>query len=316
MTNYKMLFVGVGSIAKRHIKNLFKLQQNHEYSFSVDVFRSGSGGEMETDIAGLIANIYTDYAKVPKDYHIIFITNPTQLHLETLGQFHNNGRHFFIEKPLCGAEQLKYASTDFLRKDSVYYVACPLRYTNVIQYVKNNIDVEHVRAVRSISSSYLPDWRPGIDYRKTYSARKELGGGVSIDLIHEWDYLYYLFGDPAYVQSMISRVSNLDINSDDIAVYIAAYRNMVAELHLDYFGRFPIRKLELFMDDDTVECDLINSTILYQKENRTLSFQSDRDTWQIAELQHFLGLIENKKFGARNIETAKKVLNIAGGKTI
>ena len=73
--------------------------------------------------------------------------------------------------------QLKYGST--------YYVACPLRYNAVIQYIKDNIDLQDVISVRSISSSYLPDWRPGVDYRKTYSAKKELGGGVSIDLIHE-----------------------------------------------------------------------------------------------------------------------------------
>ena len=212
-------------------------------------------------------------------------------------------------------EQLGDAATDFLRKDSVYYVACPLRYTGVIQYLKNNIDKEQVRAVRAISSSYLPDWRLGIDYRRTYSARKELGGGVSIDLVHEWDYLCYLFGAPSRVLSIIEKVSNLDINSDDVAVYIAEYPKMIAELHLDYFGRYLIRKLELFMDGDTVSCDLIKGAILYEKESRAISFSNDRNTWQTAELMHFLELIEKRKFGVQNIETAKNVLKIAGGMT-
>lgn len=315
MKNFKVLFVGVGSIAKRHIKNLFKLQSEYEYSFHIDAFRSGSGGKLDDDTAGYISCIYSDYEHAPKDYDIVFITNPTQLHLEALARFHNNGKHFFIEKPLCTVEQLNDAATDFLREDSVYYVACPLRYTGIIQYLKNNIDKEQVRTVRAISSSYLPDWRPCTDYRRTYSARKELGGGVSIDLVHEWDYLCYLFGDPSHVVSIIEKVSNLDINSDDVAVYIAEYPKMIAELHLDYFGRYPIRKLELFMDNDTVSCDLIKGTILYEKESRTISFSNDRDTWQIAELMHFLELIEKRKFGVQNIETAKNVLKIAGGMT-
>ena len=315
MKNFKVLFVGVGSIAKRHIKNLFKLQSEGKYSFHIDAFRSGSGGKVDDDAAGGISCAYSDYEHVPKDYDIVFITNPTQLHLDALARFHNSGKHFFIEKPLCTVEQLGDAATDFLRKDSVYYVACPLRYTGVIQYLKNNIDKEQVRAVRAISSSYLPDWRLGIDYRRTYSARKELGGGVSIDLVHEWDYLCYLFGAPSRVLSIIEKVSNLDINSDDVAVYIAEYPKMIAELHLDYFGRYPIRKLELFMDGDTVSCDLIKGTILYEKESRTISFSNDRDTWQIAELAHFIELIEEQKFGLQNIETAKNVLKIAGGMT-
>ena len=75
------------------------------------------------------------------------------------------------------------------------------------------------------------------------------------------------------------------------------------------------RKLELFMDNDTVSCDLIKGTILYEKEGRAISFSNDRDTWQTSELMYFLGLIEKRKFGVQNIETAKNVLKIAGGMT-
>ena len=100
-----------------------------------------------------------------------------------------------------------------------------------MQYVKANIIPDDVICVRAMSSSYLPDWRPGQDYRKTYSAHKDLGGGVSIDLIHEWDYLTYLFGWPKKVHSFIGKKSNLEIDSDDYAIYIAEFEKMIAELH-------------------------------------------------------------------------------------
>lgn len=210
-------------------------------------------------------------------------------------------------------EQLKYVKHDFFRKDSVYYVACPLRYTGIIQYIKHNIPTKSIHSIRSISSSYLPDWRPGIDYRKTYSANKDLGGGVSIGLIHEWDYIYYLYGEPSYIYRIIDKVSGLEINSDDIALYIAKYPHMTVELHLDYFGRVPIRKIALFLDKDTVVCDLINSSVIYEKEHEIIKFPTDRDTWQITELSHFIKLIANKEYGFDNIETAQKILAIAGG---
>ena len=45
-------------------------------------------------------------------------------------------------------------------------------------------------------SSYLPSWHPTEDYREMYSAKKELGGGVVMDSIHEIDLTHWLFGKP------------------------------------------------------------------------------------------------------------------------
>ncbi|WP_298654045.1 Gfo/Idh/MocA family oxidoreductase, partial [uncultured Proteiniphilum sp.] len=67
-----------------------------------------------------------------------------------------------------------------------------------------------------------PDWRPNTDYKKSYSAKKEEGGGVSIDLIHEWDYLIYLFGFPQEVYNLQGKFSHLDINSEDLESAINA----------------------------------------------------------------------------------------------
>ena len=62
--------------------------------------------------------------------------------------------------------------------------------------LKDRLPGLHPYCARVICSSYLPDWRPGVDYRTVYSAHKAMGGGVTIDLIHEWDYLVELFGVP------------------------------------------------------------------------------------------------------------------------
>lgn len=315
MDNWKILYVGIGSIAKRHIINTTELLRKQNEGVSIDVFRSGNGGPISEDITELINRIYSDYTAVPQNYDAVFITNPTEFHLDTLKKFHRNGRHFFIEKPLCSLKQLDRFTMDFLRNDCVYYVACPLRYTNVIQYIKDNVNIQRVRSIRSICSSYLPDWRPGVDYKNTYSAKKALGGGVSIDLVHEWDYLCYLLGRPSKVYNIIKKVSDLEIDSDDIAVYIAEYPDKIVELHLDYFGRFPTRKIDLFMENDSIVCDLINHKITFEREGRTISFEEDRDFCQTEELAHFFNLIKTKKYGLMEIEKAKTVLAIAGGMT-
>ncbi len=305
----KVCFIGLGSIASRHIRNLHDLCGE---GLQIDVLRRSSSGELKADLAGLISEVWHSPEELPFDYDVIFITNPTKLHYETLKAVHGHAKHFFIEKPVfeTGEEDLEALG---LRPDSVYYVACPLRYTNVIQYLKAHIDFSEVYSLRCISSSYLPDWRPGTDYRKTYSANKALGGGVSIDLIHEWDYINYLIGTPERVKSIISKKSDLEIDSDDLAVYIAEYPDKLVELHLDYCGRVPIRKIELFAKDDSIEADLIDQKVCFRKSGRVVDLSEDRDSFQKKELQHFLDIISGKTENTNTIQLACSTLKITRG---
>lgn len=304
----KVLFIGFGSIAKRHITNLYELLKGE---VCIDLMRREA--TVPDDFSTQIHAVYTTYQSLPNNYDAIFITNPTRLHYETLKAVHEKSKNFFIEKPVFETGQEDIKALD-LKLDNVYYVACPLRYTNVIQYLKHNIDFDQVYSMRCISSSYLPDWRPGTDYRATYSAKKELGGGVSIDLIHEWDYICYLIGQPRSVKSYISKKSDLEIDSDDIAVYIAEYDDKIVELHLDYFGRVPQRKIELFMRDDVIEADLIDQKIIYKKGNRVVNLSQDRNEYQKRELECFFNLMKNKETNENDLRNAVNILNLARGR--
>ena len=151
------------------------------------------------------------------------------------------------------------------------------------------------------------------DYREVYSAHKDMGGGVSIDLIHEWDYISYLIGYPHSVQSIITRKSNLEIDSDDIAVYIAEYKDKVVEVHLDYFGRKTQRKIELYTSEDTIVVDLIDQKINWLCSGKVVDLSEDRDSYQIRELQHFLDIAKGKIESDNTIKEACRVLRMARG---
>ncbi len=309
MDKLKVLFVGVGSIARRHIRNLQTVCRDRGITVRIDAYRRNTAGDQPEGIK----QVYGDIGLVPSDYDAIFITNPTEKHLETLKAFHENGKHFFIEKPVVSVSQIKDAKTFRLRKDSLYYVACPLRYNAVIQWIKNNIDPDDVISVRSISSSYLPDWRPGQDYRETYSAHKDMGGGVSIDLIHEWDYLTYLFGWPNRICSLIGKKSPLEIDSDDYAIYIGEYNDKIVELHLDYFGRKTIRQIQLFTRDDTITGDIANNRITFMLSEKTLDFHEERDDFQRRELNHFIDMILAKDKAEDGYHHGINVLGLTQG---
>lgn len=303
----KVLFIGIGSIASRHIKNLRELLGSQIH---ITALRSGKGCTISAEQRSIDRIIY-EKVELETWYDAIFITNPTSMHYATLKEVIFRSDNFFIEKPvfMTGKEDIQ----KFISTTKRFYVACPLRYTNTIQYLKTNIDFAQVYSIRCISSSYLPDWRPNIDYRKTYSANKELGGGVSTDLIHEWDYVNYLVGKPLELKSLSRKKSNLETTSDDVAVYIADYPDKVVEIHLDYFGRSPIRTITLLGRDDTIVVNLIMQRIKWLNSGKELSLAESRDDFQRKELIHFLDLIRENRPSDNDLVEACQVLKMTRG---
>ena len=305
----RIAFFGMGSIARRHVKNLVEVLDERNEKYSIDVFDINLNYANDESINKLIDNKYLISDFKDQIYDICFITNPTAYHYSTLKLVHDKTNFVFLEKPVF--DDTKYDVSMF--DDNKVYVACPLRYSQVIQTVKKTIDFSKVIGVRSISSSYLPDWRPNIDYRNCYSAHKNQGGGVSIDLIHEWDYLTFLFGMPITCHSIITKKSSLEIDSDDIAIYIANNDRMTFEVHLDYYGRKSLREMTIFTEDETISCDILNEEISFLKENKRMVFEKDRNRFQKDELRHFLNIVNGAIENDSTVSHAVSVLKIAKG---
>lgn len=308
---YRIAFCGIGSIAKRHLKNVCTFLDEREDSYEIDLYRS-SLKPLPEDIQPLVAKEFLFSETVKKAYDVVFVTNPTSMHYVTLMKFKTHTKSFFIEKPVFDSTVIDETIFEELRGIDCY-VACPLRYNPVLQYVKERINLEEVFAARAISSSYLPEWRPGQDYRQCYSAHRDMGGGVGIDLIHEWDYLTNFFGMPDKCYSIQDKISNLEIDSDDIAIYIAKVGNKTIELHLDYFGRKATRILELYTADDTIKCDILSGLVTYLKKGECIVMDAERNAYQMLEIEHFLDIIDHKIPNDSTAEHAYAVLKIAKG---
>lgn len=314
MSNYKIAFCGLGSIGKRHLRNVCEYLNQKDDTFTIDLYRSKLGSDVPLDIQPLVTSIYSygDIAESNIMYDVVFVTNPTSVHYDTIQKFKHRTKSFFIEKPVFDKTDIETSLFEEL-KDTICYVACPLRYSAALQYVKQNIDFSKSFSVRAISSSYLPDWRPGQDYRKCYSAHRDMGGGVGIDLIHEWDYLTWLFGTPVETYSIQRKISNLEIDSDDVAIYIGRTSTTSIELHLDYFGRSMIRTLEMFLPDDTIRCDIEDGRIEYLRTGKVIQLPSERNEYQMREIEHFFEIINNKIENDSTMEHAFHVLKLAKG---
>lgn len=306
----KVLFIGYGSIAKRHIANLGQLLDDRREGLVIDLVRRSPCIHPPG-----IEHVFESATSSDSDYDVVFITNPTSLHYESLLSVQGKARAYFIEKPVF--DRLDYDISFISRTDNnLYYVACPMRYTRVLRWLRQNVDLGKVRSVRALSSSYLPDWRPGVDYRQVYSSRAALGGGVHVDLIHEWDYVTHMFGFPRSVHSVIAKRSILEIDSADTALYIGEYFDKTVEIHLDYFGRVPRRTMELLTDDEVISCDLIGGLVRFERSGTVIPLGEERNSFQKRELKHFLELIQTGTESDSDIEQAMRVLALAWGELL
>ena len=306
----KVCFCGLGSIAKRHLKNLSCLAEAAGLELEIHALRHAVSAP-EAVINGLTIVQTADPQELDRDYDAAFITNPASLHYETMKQMAGRTRHMFIEKPVFNHGDYDLEALG-LKEEGVYYVAGPLRYTSVVRTMREITRRESIFSARAICSSYLPDWRGGTDYRQTSSAQNKLGGGVGLDLIHEWDYLIDLFGFPQSIYKISGKYSPLEIDSDDLTVYIAAYADKVVELHLDYFGREPRRELELFTERGIITGDLIKNTVSFTDGTEQIQFNEGRNDMYLAEMRFFLDLIRTGET-FNNMARARAVLNIALG---
>ncbi len=310
----KICFIGLGSIGTRHCLNFVAICKELGISLTIDAVRATQHPLKET-LQPLGIRCLRSFDEMDCMYDAIFVTNPTSLHYDTMCYVGSKSKYFFIEKPIFDQENMDVSAFQLL-PGAVCYVASPLRYTNVLQEAKRFVQNHKVFSARAISSSYLPEWRTGQDYRQTYSAHKSMGGGVSIDLIHEWDYMSMLFGMPQKVHSFIGKYSDLEIDSDDLAVYIATYPTHLVELHLDYFGRETVRKLELWTKEGCTVFDIAHSCILSWDGKRIDMSEQINDRYK-AELQFFLSLMKDGSLDNPNsIQHACQVLNLTKGGTL
>jgi predicted dehydrogenase len=253
----KVLIVGLGSIAKKHIEALKGLNVELE----IVALRSSKNALSTIDIQ----NVYS-WDEVPLDISFVLISNPTFEHKETIQKALKFQVPIFLEKPplmsLQGAEVLV---EQIKKQNSRIYTAFNLRFHPVVDWLKHNLVLKNVLEVQVYCGSYLPDWRKDQDYRKNYSAIAAQGGGVHLDLIHELDYVRWIFGLPEKTNTFQRKVSDLEMDSIDSAHYWLMYSRFNVSILLNYYRRDPKRYIEIVTKEDTIYADLLNGRITNSK---------------------------------------------------
>ena len=260
VSQMRVLMVGLGSIGKRHLRNLQLLGQTEFHAL-----RSGNGTCPVEGGIELRSHLDLDRALAHRP-DLTVIANPTSLHVPLALAAAEAGCHLFLEKPVsnsdAGVERLE---REVRQRGLVAAVGYNLRFHPVLESLREmvlNRTVGEILCARASVGKYLPDWHPNEDYRKGYMASAELGGGVILTLSHEFDSLFWLFGKVAEVTAVKSRARNLDMPTESLAEVTLMFRSgVVGQVHLDCVRRTPQRSYELIGTEGTILANINESTV-------------------------------------------------------
>ncbi len=305
----KVLFVGFGSIAQKHFQALRSLRPN------TTIYALKSGNQSSED--SRIIDLY-HWAEVPLDLNFAIISNPTFKHTEVLERLIEYSIPLFIEKPISHRlEGLNKLAAQIKQSGVISYVACNLRFLPVMQYLKTELlpTVSNIEEVSVYCGSFLPDWRPGKDFKKIYSANEEMGGGVHLDLFHELDYTYWLFGMPQRSFCTLRNNSSLCISAIDYAHYQFLYASFTSCITLNYYRRDTKRTIEIVTSETTYAVNLLNNSIIDSEgnsifEGQTYTINNTYYDTYISQMKYFLGMLEGANPPFNTFLESLKILEI------
>ena len=295
----KVLIVGLGSIAQKHIAALKSVYNDPE----IYALRSSQSA----NIVEGVQNVYEISEISSLNIDFVIISNPTSEHKTSIEKLLPFKLPMFIEKPLFSELGQEALIQQIYDAGIATYVACNLRFLECLTFAKEYVHAKRINEVNIYCGSYLPNWRPGVDFRKVYSANAEMGGGVHIDLIHEIDYAHWLFGQPLSVHSIKRNVSSLEITAVDYANFVLQYDQFTVGIVLNYYRKASKRTCEIVCEDGTLLVDLLGNTVAWNDE---VIFKSDKNiisTYQ-DQIQFFDKQILTGKSNFNNVAEAYQIL--------
>lgn len=254
--------IGAGSIGRRHISNLRLLHPDAQLYW---LGATGAIAEAEPGNHIVYPASFDELLSSQLDYCIV--ASPASSHLHFMRALLAKHIPVLVEKPLAAslADGQQMQQLCLAKSQTPVAVAYCLRFLPALQLLKTTLQNGDLGKVLHIScqvAQYLPDWRPGKDYRQSVSARAELGGGVLLELSHELDYLHYLFGPLHLHYSQLKHSGLLEINVEDQAdLLMSTPSGATVSLHQDFLQKTVQRRCTISTTAARLEWDLVQNSI-------------------------------------------------------
>jgi len=324
----KFLIAGLGSIGRRHFRNLialgerdFILLRTRKATLPDDEL---AGHPVENDIHTALKNHKPD---------AVIVANPTALHLDIAIPAAKAGCAILIEKPVSDSlDRLNILEQSAQKNGSKILVGFQFRYHPTLNKARELIQSNTIGKVLTVHAhwgEYLPQWHPWEDYRQSYAARADLGGGVIRTLTHPLDYLRYLIGEVRSLWSFNGHVSPLELDVEDVAEIGLNFGNgTIGCVHLNYVQRPPRHTLEIVGTDGILSWDNTDGVLHLQTFPAPFGSYSDdppvpvvqtfsppegfeRNQLFVNQTRHFIETVKGESEPICNLEDGIMALRLA-----
>jgi len=308
----KTLIAGLGSIGRRHFRNLIALGET-----DLILLRTRKATLPDDELSGYPVETDIHEALQKHKPDAVVVANPTSLHLDVAIPAAEAGCHILLEKPashsLDGLDTLQKTAE---KSGSKILVGFQFRYHPTLNKARELIQagvLGQVLTVHAHWGEYLPNWHPWEDYRQSYAARADLGGGVIGTLTHPLDYLRYLLGEIDALWSFNGHISSLEMDVEDTAeIGLKFASGAVGGVHVNYVQRPPVHRLEIVGTNGTLRWDNADGTLhFYQMpapfgsysdappapimESFSLPEGFDRNDLFLAQTRHFINIVRGQE---------------------
>lgn len=305
-----ILIFGAGSIGERHLGILQRLGYANLW-----VYRQRNLPLRTLDSADFkIVTELADLDNIP--FAAAIVCTPTAQHLEQTRWCIQRGIPVLVEKPLShDLSSLLALKAELLQNSASapkIQVAYMLRYHPFFQEIKKQIVADSLGKLLTMQTywgEYLPDWHPWEDYRDSYAARRDLGGGVALTLSHDLDLVNWLAGSSVVSWNTLKNYrSALEIDVESGADVSLCYENgITAHCHLNFHERVPRRWYRFVFEAGSIEVDYLKASYtlsLPDQEPEVSTLENfDRNQLFTDQTRDFLQSLNSASFEESNLQT-------------
>lgn len=270
--NSPLLVLGAGSIGERHVGVLLQMGYTNLW-----VYRQRKL-PLRTLADEQVQFVYELDAVEQIRPHAAIVCTPTAQHLEQTQYLVSKGVDVLVEKPLSHTpEGIEALISEALVRGVYVQVGYMLRYHPFFQELKQLMQEQRYGLLLSAHSywgEYLPNWHPWEDYRASYAARRELGGGVALTLSHDLDLILWLVQDRLDSYTLLPNYrSSLDVNVEAGADFLLRFQEgTTAHCHLNFYEKATRRYYRFVFEEASVEVDYLTQQMTVLRPGEAPSY--------------------------------------------
>lgn len=314
----KFVIAGLGSIGRRHLRNLVSLGER-----DILLYRTHKSTMPDEELSGF--ETVTNFQQVlDAKPDAVIVSNPTAMHLDIAIPTAKAGIHLFMEKPISQSmERVDELRSIVKQYNNKVMTGFQFRFHPTLQRIKELVTEGVIGtpvSCRAHWGEYLPNWHPWEDYRNSYAARPDLGGGVVLTLCHPFDYLRWIMGEVDSLWAFTSGSDALPIGAESIAEVGLHFENGCSgSVHLDYIQQPGTHALDIIGTQGSMKWDNARGELkLYQTIHKEwTSFLPpegfERNDLFMAEMSAFLKVLRGEVPSPCTLDDGIKALEIALG---